>query len=413
MKMTGYRIFRFIQHMRRNSYECCTDIRSRGSMRVMISQKLLRRYSSNTTEHKTRSWYSFVRWEWGLPIGTSLSLWGILQWNHLKKYPDTTENANVYEPINVFVVKCSYYLPLRIISRVWGWLASLELPVVLRPTLYGFYARAFHANLDEIDADLSDFPSLVDFFVRPLKNGVRPIDHKTSIVSPSDGRVLHFGPVTGCQVEQVKGVTYNLRHFLGDISTFSSDQPLKFTPEDDDAYVKSLLKNPKNQLYQLIVYLAPGDYHRFHSSTDWEIEYRRHFQGKLLSVNPSVAKYLPDLFSLNERVVYVGKWAGGFMAYTAVGATNVGSIKVYCDRALQTNTIMWPEAKHWNDASLGCARVGKGELFGEFRMGSTVVLLFEAPKDLQFCIEAGQTIKMGQAVTQCTVGNEEKHSRSL
>lgn len=58
----------------------------------------------------------------------------------------------------------------------------MELPVALRPTLYGFYAKTFHANLDEIDADLSEFPSLVDFFVRPLKQDARPIDRKTSIV---------------------------------------------------------------------------------------------------------------------------------------------------------------------------------------------------------------------------------------
>ncbi|XP_076232373.1 phosphatidylserine decarboxylase isoform X2 [Calliopsis andreniformis] len=374
-------------------------------------QRFSRKYGSNadTTQHKSSSWYAFVRqWEWSVPIGVGVSLLAVLQWRHLRKYPYTTEDNNVYEPINVFVVKCYYYLPLRIISRMWGWIAGLELPVVLRPTLYGFYAKTFNANLDEIDLDLTDFPSLVDFFVRPLKHDARPIDQSTNIVSPSDGRVLHFGPVTSCCVEQVKGATYNLRHFLGDIHTRLSEQPQKFTKEDDDAYVKSLLKNPLNELYQLIVYLAPGDYHRFHSSTDWEIEFRRHFQGKLLSVNPRIAQYLPNLFSLNERVVYIGKWAGGFMAYTAVGATNVGSIKVYCDTELQTNTIKWPEAKHWHDANLGCARIGKGELFGEFRMGSTIVLLFEAPKDFKFCINAGQKIKMGQALTECTVGSAEK-----
>ncbi|XP_031841483.1 phosphatidylserine decarboxylase [Nomia melanderi] len=411
--MSGYRIFRFVQHVRKNSHECCTDMYPKGFLKVTVNQKNVRKYST-PAERKTKSWwYSIAKSEWNIPIAISISLWALMQWKLTRKYFPPTENANVYAPINVFVVKCYYYLPLRIISRIWGWIASLELPVALRPTLYGFYAKTFHANLDEIDADLSEFPSLVDFFVRPLKQDARPIDRKTSIVSPSDGRVLHFGPVTACLVEQVKGVTYNLRHFLGDMSTFTSESPLKFTSEDDDNYVKSLLKNPKNQLYQLIVYLAPGDYHRFHSPTDWEIEFRRHFQGKLLSVNPKVAKYLPNLFSLNERVVYVGKWAGGFMAYTAVGATNVGSIKVYCDKELQTNKIMWPEVKHWKDANLGCAHISKGELFGEFRMGSTVVLLFEAPEDLKFCIQPGQTIKMGQAVTNCTVNTEEKHKYSL
>ena len=100
-------------------------------------------------------------------------------------------------------------------------------------------------------------------------------------VSPADGKVLHFGPVTSCRVQQVKGVTYNLRHFLGDINASSSDHP-KFSKEDDDIYIKSLLKNPMNQLYQLTVYLAPGNYHRFHSPSDWEIELRRHFQGLLI-----------------------------------------------------------------------------------------------------------------------------------
>ncbi|XP_054001577.1 phosphatidylserine decarboxylase proenzyme, mitochondrial isoform X1 [Hylaeus anthracinus] len=414
--MTVYKISRFIQHVRRNSYECCTDMYTKGFLKISIKQKFSRRHASNTstTQHKVNPWYSFVKWEWGIPTGVGISLLAILQWKHLKKYPYAKEDSNVYEPINVFVVNCYYYLPLRIISRIWGWIASLKLPVVLRPTLYGFYAKTFDANLDEVDLDLSDFPSLVDFFVRPLKPNARPIDHNTNMVSPSDGTVLHFGPVTSCHVEQVKGITYNLRHFLGDIRLPVSDQPQKFTKEDDNAYVKSLLKNPVNQLYQLVVYLAPGDYHRFHSPTDWEIEFRRHFQGKLLSVNPKIAQYLPDLFSLNERVVYIGKWTGGFMAYTAVGATNVGSIKVYCDKDLHTNTIKWPEVKHWKDATLDCARISKGELFGEFRMGSTVVLLFEGPKDFKFCIKAGQTIKVGQALTECAVRTEEKqHKHSL
>ncbi|KOC63083.1 Phosphatidylserine decarboxylase proenzyme [Habropoda laboriosa] len=372
--MTLYRIYRLIQDVRRNSCKCCIDIYyTKRIPRIFINQRFSRTYASNisTNQYKDSSWYSFIKQQkWSIPVGVGVSLLTVLQWRHLKKYPNTTEDNNVYDSINIFVVKCYYFLPFRIISRIWGWIASLELPVRLRPILYGFYAKTFDANLDEIDLDLSAFPSLVDFFVRPLKCDARPIDQNTNIVSPSDGKVLYFGPVTSCYVQQVKGVTYNLKHFL--------------------------------------VYLAPGDYHRFHSPTDWEIEFRRHFQGKLLSVNPKVAQYLPDLFSLNERVIYIGKWAGGFMAYTAVGATNVGSIKVYCDKDLHTNTIKWPEAKHWKDASLGCTHLNKGELFGEFRMGSTVVLLFEAPKDFEFCLNVGQTIKMGQGLSECAVGEAKK-----
>jgi phosphatidylserine decarboxylase len=58
------------------------------------------------------------------------------------------------------------------------------------------------------------------------------------------------------------------------------------------------------------------------------------FAGELLSVNPMVAQWIPDLFTLNERAVYVGRWKHGFFSLTAVGATNVGSIHVYCDKVL-------------------------------------------------------------------------------
>lgn len=34
-------------------------------------------------------------------------------------------------------------------------------------------------------------------------------------------------------------------------------------------------------LYQCVIYLAPGDYHRFHSPVEWSPTVRRHFPGML------------------------------------------------------------------------------------------------------------------------------------
>ena len=52
--------------------------------------------------------------------------------------------------------------------------------------------------------------------------------------------------------------------------------------EHEAEFAKQLIINPaSNILHQCIIYLAPGDYHRFHSPADWTIFHRRHFPGKL------------------------------------------------------------------------------------------------------------------------------------
>lgn len=68
-------------------------------------------------------------------------------------------------------------LPLRNMSRLWGYVNSLELPVWFRPYGFKLYALAFGCNLEEIDPDdLTQYVSLGDFFYRKLKAGARPVD---------------------------------------------------------------------------------------------------------------------------------------------------------------------------------------------------------------------------------------------
>jgi len=42
--------------------------------------------------------------------------------------------------------------------------------------------------------------------------------------------------------------------------------------------------------------------------------------------------------------------------------------------------------------------VDKGEEIGLFRLGSTVVLIFEAPENFQFTVKPFQKIKMGETL---------------
>jgi phosphatidylserine decarboxylase len=83
-----------------------------------------------------------------------------------------------------------------------------------------------------------------------------------------------------------------------------------------------------------VVYLAPGDYHRYHSPATFTASYRRHIAGYLEPVDPRYLKSHRDVFKSNERVNVLGDWTHGFFAMSFVGATNVGSIKLHFDEQL-------------------------------------------------------------------------------
>ncbi|CAH2295376.1 phosphatidylserine decarboxylase proenzyme, mitochondrial isoform X2 [Pelobates cultripes] len=289
-------------------------------------------------------------------------------------------------------------VPTRLLSRAWGRLNQVELPTWLRKPVYSLYIWTFGVNMKEAAVeDLHQYRNLSEFFRRKLKPQARPVCDSHSVISPSDGKILHFGRVKNCEVEQVKGVTYSLESFLGP-QTWTENLSISKSSFQDQ-----LVTQEGNELYHCVIYLAPGDYHCFHSPTDWNVYHRRHFPGSLMSVNPGVARWIKELFCYNERVVLTGGWKHGFFSLTAVGATNVGSIRIYFDRDLQTNCPRYSKGSH-NDLSYVTNHnqdgivMRKGEQLGEFNLGSTIVLIFEAPKDFTFRLKPGQKIHFGEAV---------------
>lgn len=300
--------------------------------------------------------------------------------------------ASINYEVSKVEIRFYEMFPFRVTSRIWGKIAACELPTSIRSLVYGTYARLFNVNLnDAAITDLSSYKSLSAFFTRPLREGARYIS-PAACVSPCDGVVLNCGPADTDKIEQVKGVTYSLEEFLGEN---------KWSKTNENSYYRSLLQDKENILHQCIIYLAPGDYHRFHSPCDWTSTFRRHFSGKLLSVNPWMASLIPGLFTQNERAVYVGEWKHGFFSMTAVGATNVGSIEIYKDPDLRTNTK--GKRNRVDEMELQKVSFQKGELFGQFNMGSTIILLFEAPKDFKFELAAGDRVLVGQALTMAVM----------
>lgn len=171
-------------------------------------------------------------------------------------------------------------LPFNTASRVIGGLANQEIPVWLRETLLGGFARMYDCRMDDvIEPDFKHYASFAAFFNRKLKESSRPIS-ASPLVSPADGTVLHFGKVEDNRIEYVKGHDYDVANFLGDVEL----------PQKDEL-----------DLYQVVIYLAPGDYHAFHSPTRWVASQCRHVPGLLLSVRPTLLSHVPHLFCLNER----------------------------------------------------------------------------------------------------------------
>jgi len=269
-------------------------------------------------------------------------------------------------------------------SRIWGWLSRLELPVFLRAPLIGAFARAFGCDVTEAtEEDLTKYRSLNEFFRRTVKPELRPLA-KDCLISPADGVIQVCGKLANDRIEQVKGYSYTLAAFVG---------------ED---LAKQLRNRPKksvdDQLYYCVIYLSPADCHRFFSPVQWNIDHRRHITGYLLGVNKKVVSKVPHLFSINERVLLTGQWEHGFFSMTPVGATHVGSIVLDCEKSLITNSpakrIGQMDDKHYEAA----VKKDRGEIIGEFNMGSSVVLIFDAPKSFEFSAKPGDILKYGQSL---------------
>ena len=118
----------------------------------------------------------------------------------------------------------------------------------------------------------------------------------------------------------------------------------------------------------------------------------------MLSVSPYAAERIPGLFAINERVILSGKWKYGDFAFCPVAATNVGDIHLTHEPMLMTNQ---PTQSAFSTPSsveyTGGKTVEKGSELGVFRLGSTIVLLFECP-EFQFSCEIGKKVKVGESL---------------
>merc|ERR1712029_1275925 len=93
----------------------------------------------------------------------------------------------------------------------------------------------------------------------------------------------------------------------------------------------------------------------------------------------------------------------GYFGFVAVGALNVGSIDLEFEKDLVTNQessvpYRIPSEKCLENNYKQPVSAVRGQLLGDFHLGSTVALIFETKKDFSFAIAPGQTVRVGQRI---------------
>jgi phosphatidylserine decarboxylase len=268
-------------------------------------------------------------------------------------------------------------LPKNALSRVAGRLAALRLPAGLRRPACLAFGRTFGVEFSEVRDPLDSFRSLQDFFTRALRDGVRPVEAASdALVAPCDGTWGAAGIVSNGTVLQLKGRPYRLAALLGDLDAAAAFEGGSFAT----------------------FYLSPRDYHRFHMPFAARVASARYLPGTLWPVNRLGVEGVDGLFAENERICAyfaLDPPGDGTLCAVAVGATMVGKVRVRFD-ALTTNLAgARPLERRYGAAGVQYA---KGEEWGRFEFGSTLVLLLP-PERFELEIQApGTPLRLGTRI---------------
>ena len=230
--------------------------------------------------------------------------------------------------------------------------------------------------------DMSEFrspqsyASLNELFTRHFVTMRTFSKEVNEVISPCDSLITEWGMIEDTRALQIKGMSYDVNTFLGEHISDSSKEAIR-----DGSFVN--------------FYLSPRDYHRYHVPLDMQVLKAVHIPGKLYPVNIPTLKNKIDLFIENERVVIECLSSSGKRFFLVlVGALNVGQMEVAFEPKIQTNTTLTPSVYVYENL-----RLAKGDDFGCFKMGSTIVMLCEKGM-CEWDVQTGVSVKFGQTIAK-------------
>lgn len=266
------------------------------------------------------------------------------------------------------------FIPHLLITSLMGYLAESE-NRFLKRLLINSFVYLYKPDLREaIHSNVDNYISYNDFFTRKLKN--RDIDKsEKTFISPVDGEIVDHGYIKDKNLIQAKRYEYSLEELLGE--------------KNVDKF---------NEGYFVTIYLAPTDYHRIHCPYEAVIRRSIHLGSSLFSVNKKAQETIPKLYIKNERsVLHLSSNIFDY-ALVSVGASVVGSIVPFWEsqKTSSRNNLIreWNRGPDESESS-----IKKGDELAHFKMGSTVILLFEDTKKLDLdSLNQKKRVKFGESL---------------
>jgi len=260
-----------------------------------------------------------------------------------------------------------------IISQGFGRFASKAFSKPIQHLINHGYVKLMGLDMSEF-ADPNSYPTLNKLFTRALVRPRMIIEDEDIMISPVDALVTDFGTITQGRAYQIKGMEYSLEQLFGQ-------------------HHQSATQAVEGGIF-LNLYLSPKDYHRYHAPNHLKIRSLTHIPGKLYPVNFPLLRNMPNLFIENERVIIECEdRQGRTFVMALIGALNVGKMIITFEPKVKTNSDI-NQSQHYTYENLW---LEKGELFGWFEMGSTI-LLFSQKDSFLPEVAINQNVKFSQPI---------------
>jgi len=258
-----------------------------------------------------------------------------------------------------------------IVSNLFGKFASKEFSKPIQNFINSAYVKLLKLDMSSFKKP-NEYSSLKELFIRPLQKPKNIDASITSVIAPCDAKVIAFGKIKNSLAHQIKGMEYNTNSLIG-------AQENSTILEGGDF---------------INFYLSPKDYHRYHMPFDVEVLSLLYIPGKLYPVNMPLLKKKKNLYLENERVVLevLDRFKKRHFI-VLVGALNVGKMVVTFEKRVKTNANLGKMRYEYKEP----IKLKKGELFGWFEMGSTIVILSQ--KDaIRWDVSLNQKVTFGEVI---------------